>query len=344
MRDRRLVLAFVGLILAGCSAIEAPYEGVTREPATADSAGPASPATVTGASWSRALTQVVWSNRDSHASVVFDGKIWVLGGWHTGSLADVWASGDGVSWREVTKAPWPARKAHAAVVFRDRMWILGGTHGVGQLSDVWASTDGDAWEQIITKAPWGQRNDHAAVVFDDRIFVLGGWQGGNRNDVWASSDGATWERVTAEAPWSARNNLAATVFGGRIWVSGGWGQDADGKEGNLDDVWSSADGIRWRQDAEHAPWRPRNNHTMAVYDGRLWVIGGWGEGNVEEGNLGDVWSTEDGEVWHPVTAQAPWLPRNAHTTVVYDDKLWVIGGWSHFIGGTSVNDLWYAGR
>jgi len=45
----------------------------------------------------------------------------------------------------------------------------------------------------------------------------------------------------------------------------------------------------------------------------------------------------------PATGQAPWLPRNGHTSVVFQDKMWVIGGWSHFIGGTSVNDLWSSG-
>jgi hypothetical protein len=41
--------------------------------------------------------------------------------------------------------------------------------------------------------------------------------------------------------------------------------------------------------------------------------------------------------------QAQWLPRNGHTSVVFQDRMWVIGGWSHFIGGASVNDLWSSG-
>jgi hypothetical protein len=29
--------------------------------------------------------------------------------------------------------------------------------------------------------------------------------------------------------------------------------------------------------------------------------------------------------------------------VVFQNRMWIIGGWSHFIGGASVNDLWWSG-
>ena len=188
--DRPFLFALLWILaLAGCAAPPAPtpqtQPAETATPAAPTTGGPQPAGSVPGASWSRALTNVVWSNRDSHATLVHDGRLWVIGGWHTGSLADVWASADGLDWREVvSEAPWPARKAHAAAVFRGEMWILGGTHGVDQLADVWSSADGKEWRLVAADAPWGKRNDHAAVVFKDRLWVLGGWQGKNRNDVW----------------------------------------------------------------------------------------------------------------------------------------------------------------
>lgn len=124
---------------------------------------------------------------------------------------------------------------------------------------------------------------------------------------------------------------------------GGWGKKDDGTEGNLNDVWSSADGVRWERAVARAPWSPRNHHAALEYDGRLWVLGGWGLAGAREGNLNDVWSSTDGVTWRPATGQAPWLPRNGHTSVVFQNRMWVIGGWSHFIGGASVNDLWSSG-
>jgi N-acetylneuraminic acid mutarotase len=312
------------------------------------SQGPLALDAVPGASWSRALTQVTWSNRDGHAAVVFKGKLWVLGGWGTGPLNDVWSSEDGVRWTSVVaEAPWAARKSPAAVVFQDRVWLLGGSLGQETVNDVWSSTDGAAWKRETASAAWPKRHNHAAVAFDGRLWILGGWGGTAQkdlNDVWSSRDGLTWTRVVAEAPWSPRNGHTALVHGGRLWLMGGWGRREDGIEGNLNDVWSSKDGVRWDRATARAPWAPRNHHTAVDWDGRLWVLGGWGTAGARDGNLNDVWSSEDGATWRPATGQAQWLPRNGHASVVFQDKLWVIGGWSHFIGGTSVNDLWYAGK
>jgi len=236
----------------------------------------------------------------------------------------------------------------AAVVFKDRLWILGGaTGGAEQANDVWSSPDGVTWTQVTAAAPWSRRHNHAAVVFQDKLWILGGWGGKDLDDVWSSPDGATWTQVTAAAPWSGRNGHSAVVWNGRLWVLGGWGKGAKG-DGNLNDVWSSADGVHWQQAAGRTPWAPRNHQSAVVFSDKLWVLGGWGltGQGTQEGNLNDVWMAtpgKDGAVWRPVTGQAQWLPRNGHASVVFRGKMWVIGGWSHFIGGTSVNDLWSSG-
>ena len=69
-----------------------------------------------------------WSIRYEHTAVVFDDKMWVLGGFDGSStLNDVWWSVDGASWTEVTASNhWSARYYHTAVVFDGKMWVLGG--------------------------------------------------------------------------------------------------------------------------------------------------------------------------------------------------------------------------
>jgi len=341
MRTRLLLLA---LLMAACAS---PATPPARE-SFPEPGGPVPAASVPGALWTRAPTRVIWPNRDSFTAAVFHDRLWVLGGWGTGPLQDVWSSSDGIDWQAVGEAPWPARKAHTTVVFRDRLWVLGGgTGGTEQANDVWSSSDGVSWTQVVAEAPWSRRLNHASAVFKDRIWILGGWGGRDLNDVWSSPDGQTWTPATAEAPWSGRNGHSVVVHDGRLWVLGGWGKGDTG-DGNLNDVWSSPDGVRWERVTPHAPWAPRNHQTAVVWDGRIWVIGGWGltEGasGAGEGNLNDVWWSADGATWRPATAQAQWLPRNGHASVVFQDRLWVIGGWSHNIGGTSVNDLWSSGR
>ena len=40
-------------------------------------------------------------------------------------------------------------------------------------------------------------------------------------------------------------------------------------------------------------WPARNDHSSVVFNGRLWVIGGYDGTN----RLNDVWSSEDGVTW-----------------------------------------------
>jgi hypothetical protein len=69
------------------------------------------------------------------------------------------------------------------------------------------------------------------------------------------------------------------------------------------------------------------------------MIGGgaWGAGFETEN---DVWSSTDGISWTDVTDSAPWPPRMGHSLVVYDDKMWVLGGGDH--SGLTLNDVWYS--
>lgn len=353
LSNRGLALGLGALLAAACASsgpkgeTTDPRVKITETPIEG-AAGPLSPAEVKGASWSRALTQAVWSNRDSHAAVVYRDRLWVIGGWGAGPLGDVWSSADGLNWQIATaEAAWPARKAAAAAVFADRIWLLGGTLGVEGLHDVWSTTDGAAWTSE-GQAPWSGRHNHAAVVFAGRLWILGGWGGkegggeGDLSDVWSSADGAAWTRVTGAAPWAARNGHSALAYDGRLWVLGGWGRRDDGSEGNLADVWSTADGATWRRESAKAPWAPRNHQAVVAFADRLWVLGGWGTGDGKEGNLNDVWWTKDGKTWRPATGQAEWLPRNGHAAVDFLGRMWILGGWSQFVGGTSVNDLWWA--
>ena len=93
----------------------------------------------TGVDWTQATSAAGWSARFSHTSVVFDNKIWVMGGpiYH-----DVWYSTNGVNWTRATSAAgWSARRLHTSVVFDYKMWVMGGYDSSGNYkNDVWYST------------------------------------------------------------------------------------------------------------------------------------------------------------------------------------------------------------
>ncbi|MEM2618527.1 MAG: DUF2341 domain-containing protein, partial [Candidatus Hadarchaeales archaeon] len=140
-----------------------------------------------------------WSGRYSHTSVVFDNKIWVLGGYaSSGYKNDVWYSSDGINWTCATSAAsWSARYGHTSVVFDNKIWVLGGYDSSGYKNDVWYSSNGTSWTCATSAASWSARCGHTSVVFDNKIWVLGGFtSGGVLNDVWYSSNGTSWIPAT----------------------------------------------------------------------------------------------------------------------------------------------------
>lgn len=111
-----------------------------------------------------------------------------------------------------------------------------------------------------------------------------------------------------------------------LWILGG--QIGAGNYSN--DVWCSTDqGENWTEVTSAAPWSERMNHKVKVFENQLWLIGG----NTATGNVGDVWRTTgvaacaaNGLTWEEVTSAGPWGTRAAGAMIVYDNKLWYMGG------------------
>ena len=142
----------------------------------------------------------------------------------------------------------------------------------------------------------------------------------------------TWQQTANGATsFPARGSFGAAELGGKLWVVGGQGTSS-----RLNDVWSSSDGIAWKQELAHAPFSARNAHTVTAFDGKLWVMGGQ-TGNTST-RRSDIWSSPDGVNWTQEVANAPWGPRAAHETVVHDGKLWIMGGAD--ATDTEYTDVW----
>ena len=95
-------------------------------------------------------------------------------------------------------------------------------------------------------------------------------------------------------------------------------------------------GMDWELVTTNPGFTPRQGHTGAVFNEKMWVIAGAGSSGISSN---DVWSSSDGINWTQETASAGFLPRTAHTTVVFNNKLWVIGGVDHN-SGMIYNDIW----
>lgn len=188
-----------------------------------------------GAQWNQVTASAGWTPRIAAATVVFQGKLWLLGGtedYYFGNNQslknDVWYSSDGRNWKQATSAAgWSPRAYHQAVVLNDKIYVFGGGSYAPEYhatNDVWSSTDGVHWQQETAAAPWQPRLWFSSVVYRDHMWVLGGWSNNpstNWGDVWSSEDGKTWTELKSDVIWTARHEHSAFVFQDKIWVAGG---------------------------------------------------------------------------------------------------------------------------
>lgn len=322
--------------------------------------------------WSRVFAQGPFNPRDGAGALVYRDRMWLIGGWNPQLPAiyprtcnnEVWSSSDGVTWRNEkpntfdswsfdATIDWEGRHTAGYAVYRNRMWILGGDVIQGRYQmDAWSSDDGKNWVRESPDMGMPQRALQYTVTFDEKLWLMGGqtmpdFVGGGTTqafaDVWMSSDAQTWDQVPQRSPhWAPRGVISGeVVLDNKMWIVGGgvyanW-DDPGGIHYN--DVWSSPDGKSWDKHGDDSiPWDPRQYLNVAVYDGRIFVLGGYNH----RGNLNDVWFTQDGENWYEV-ADTPWVERHAASTWVFNGGLY-IGVGNAVQEGLMHADLWRLDR
>jgi hypothetical protein len=311
--------------------------------------------------WVEVTSNAAFAPRDGAGALVFKDQMWFLGGWNPSDKThfplicnnEVWSSTDGATWtlrkpntfltRDFDpRSDWEGRHTAGYAVLDDKMWIIGGDANQRHYqNDVWSSADGVTWDLVTDDVPWGPRALHYTIAFKDKLWVIGGqtmpaFGGGEERfyrDVWTSKDGKTWEEIKPQEPyWSPRGMIGGgAILNDRIWVLGGGTYDTPTtpKRNFYNDIWSTADGVKWTRHTEDAGWTPRQYHDVAVFDSQLWVL----EGYDGKGNRKDVWRSADGVVWREVP-ETPWAPRHASSIYVYDDALWVVAG------NNMTSDVW----
>jgi len=160
------------------------------------------------------------------------------------------------------------------------------------------------------------------------------------NDVWCTADGVNWTLVCANAPWFERGMIGGNaVKDGKMWVIGGGTYETPDKPYRrfYTDIWASENGAEWELVTADAGWPVRQYHDVAAFDGKLWVLGGYG--GDEHGsrlismtamlkkyaNRNDVWYSDDGKEWFELK-NTPWAPRHASSVCVHNGALWVVSG------------------
>ena len=306
--------------------------------------------------WTNVTNHAQFAPRDGAGALTFKDRMWLIGGWNPRDKKffpricnnEVWSSRDGAQWTLVKPntfkdknfdptSDWEGRHCSGYVVYKDKMWIVGGDGNQGHhMHDVWNSADGKSWT-FVNKGkpvPWRPRGLHYTLVYRDKIWIMGGQtlpptvkvEERFYRDIWNTSDGVHWKQIVPQEPyWSTRGMISgSTVFKNRMWMLGGGTYDTPTKPKRTfyNEVWSSVDGITWTLHVESAPWDPRQFHSVAIFDDRMWVLTGY---NKPRGELNDVWYSADGVNWYEVPG-TPWSIRHAVSVFVHDNALWMTGG------------------
>jgi len=262
------------------------------------------------------------------------------------------ANEDMDTWGLSTDSPgWSSRWGHATLVYDNKMWVITGGMSSGYTNDVWNSTDGINWTQVRADGAangFPGRVLPAAVVYDNKMWIMGGVWGddgsGYKNDVWYSADGVSWTQATSNAGWVGRKGHGAVVFDNKMWIAGGRLESGvpcpSGSGPYCDDVWYSTNGSDWTKATDNPGWKARFRQGFVAHDNKMWVMGG-SDGTYQK----DVWYSSDGANWTRATSNADWEARTSITplTLVYDDKIWILGGYTKSDCGSGsryCRDIW----
>jgi hypothetical protein len=324
-----------------------------------------------GQNWNLVTKDPAFESRSSFASLVADGRMWVMGGQGTNAvLNDVWYTCDGTEWYKATaSAGFSPRQGLSSALFSpspgssqsgsgNNLWVIGGMDLSGNNNgNAWYSPTGNDpacivlpptptptpisglyanWVEATANAAFPPRSDHVSVAFKGQMWVIGG---GNDtqffNDTWSSSDGVSWTQQAVTTGFSPRIDMGAAIFNGQIWVVGG--QNIDDSLNN--DVWCSPDGVTWTEAVTQAPFSARTGLSLMVQDlgngPELWVAGGI---DTNDNVLGDVWASPDGVHWSQQGSFGGAQVYQVGISYPNENELVLLGGQDG--NGNETNNIW----
>ncbi len=253
--------------------------------------------------------------RSSCQGAVVNGKLYVIGGDNGKTINEAYNPGTN-TWASLAAMP-TARRTSAIGVVGNKIYMIGGFTGGPTFLDTNEEYDTltNTWA-TRTSIPTATA-EPAFVVLSDKIFVIGGGKD-------FTSSGSVQVYDPALDSWSTRASMTprggclGALVDGKIYVIGGYsgGYLTLNEEYNpVTDTWTT-----------RAPMpTPRASGGVAVFDGRIHVLGGL--------NAGNSWLNTH-EVYDPATDS--WSTGTAMPTARYGMATGIINGQLYVAGGYGV--------
>lgn len=308
--------------------------------------------------WVQRAVSAAYAPRDGARGIVVGSRLYLIGGWDpsnpaftaggwfAGTTNEIWYSDDrGITWTQLltqdpaTTTRWKPRHEFGCVAFGGYVYVVGGDSNTGTYQvDVWRAPDSNlaSWTRMTANWGCGNRVLYSCWERGGKIYVSGGQTiksltGENPEtyfaDTWVSADnGATFTQLATNSLISNHAGCSAINYQGNTWFVAG------GRYKTLftNQVLSTLDGVTYFTHA-NASFSQRYYSDCAVFDGRLWIYGGYSDtsqygqpggsdgGGLVGYNRGDLWSTTDGETWtkYTPTEVVSTTPPLSHATTVF---------------------------
>lgn len=279
-----------------------------------------------------------FSKRNFSSTTVFKDKIWIIGGEDESNtiLADIWSSSEGANWTlETNTAPFGVIKSHSTIVFNEKMWLYSGSNGTHLNAKIWSTVDGINWIEETNDSTWNTvpfYGQHATTlfVFNNKIWRFAAYDGSigdltTERNIWNSSDGKNWTLVSENHGFDIKYGMDVIPFRGKlIGIEG-----STFSSNKFSKIWQSSNGIDWEVIAEDLPFSFGYYSEAQSLNNNLYITAGYG--------YSELWFTEDGRNWKQAVVEKRYPMREAKSTVVFQNKIYIVGG------GTFTeryNDVW----
>jgi N-acetylneuraminic acid mutarotase len=289
-------------------------------------------------------------------AIAYGGYMYAIGGKtstsaNTGSSAVYYAvinsNGSLGSWTTTTALP-AIRYKHSSAVFNGFLYVMGGIDNVNDSNTVYYSAleaDGSVGTWNTTTAFTTVRSDFGAVVRDGYMYISGGYSSSSStlSDVQYAAiknDGTLGSWVTTTPLTQQTFSHGMIAYNGYLYVIGG----TDGFAAQYNSVFYAPiyanGGVGAWTATSNFSATTRNEHSALIYNGRIYVIGGYDGTN-------DTNTVYYGAIDTPGGAAPSWTSggtfttaRAGHSTVAYNGYLYILGGQT--ATNTQTNEVRYA--
>lgn len=280
--------------------------------------------------------------RSGEATIAFDDKLFLVGGYTTGDVNnpreyknDVWFSRNGDEWFEIAEtAEFSPRSGHQLIVHDDRLWLMGGSNGGNMYNDVWVSDDGESWTSVAQSDAFGARTEFELFTLNNVLYISGGYttSGEQLSDLWRSSDGSNWSAVPNFSLAEASNSPVVVL-----------GEENSQTAYLLgDSIYSSTDGSTWNEMNDAPIFSGFDNREAVYFNDEIWLFAYTFEyfGSRGSKNISRVFKSSDGLDWslvHGGIYLGNLIAREAKP-ISFKDRLYIVGGRAEILEYT--NEVW----